>query len=232
VYEQCKTVNTSLAQFQALLARQQLLNQQHHKHLARKIHDEISQKMTLLALQLSMASSDNKPPANWDSKCKDWANLVMELGQTIREITSELQPRIVDEFGLAGALRWLAQSSANSICCAFIAPGDDISLPPLTANAVFAICREIVMDVLAPAGIGRVEIELEQKDAEVRLSLRINDNEQGHERLTEKDLAPISMQDRMLCLDGSAELCHSSETGTMIILTVPAGRPLACCATP
>src|SRR5271168_1782061 len=136
-------MNTSLKQARSLLERQQLLNQQQHKQLARKINDEVSQKMTLLALQLSLASSENSPPENWAVNCKDWAGLVMELGQSVREITNELQPRIFDEFGLADALRWFANSSAKDLCCCctFTAPNEDVSLEPFAANELFGICR-------------------------------------------------------------------------------------------
>jgi signal transduction histidine kinase len=220
-------VNPSHIQVRALLARQQLLNQQQHKRLARRIHDGMSQKMTLLALQLSLAASENSAPANWAAKCKDWAGLVMELGQSLREITNELQPRILDEFGLAAALRWFAQSSAGDICCAVIAPNEDISLAPFAANELFSICREIVTDILVP-GVARVEIELEQKDGTVRLHLRVNENGLGRELITERALDAIAVHDRLLCLDGTAELNHSADAGSVITLSVPASCPAAC----
>ena len=220
-------VNTSHMEVRALLARQQLLNQRQHKRLARRIHDEISQKMTLLALQLSLAASEKSAPANWATKCKDWAGLVMELGQSIREITNELQPRILDEFGLAAALRWFAQSSARDICCTVIAPNEDISLAPFAANELFGICREIVTDILVP-GVARVEIELEQKEGAVRLHLRADDNGLARELITERALDAIAVHDRLLCLDGTAELNHSADAGSVITLSVPAGRPMAC----
>jgi len=221
-------VNTSSTQARALLARQLVLNQQQHKRLARKIHDEISQKMTLLSLQISLAATENSPPVNWAGDCQDWANLVMELGQSIREITSELQPRIVDEHGLTAALRWFVQFSAKNICCAFSASNEDIALEPFAANELFGICREIVTNILVPAGVARVEIELEQTDGAIRLHLRVNDNEAGRESITEKALESIAMHERLLCLEGSAELNHSAEAGCVISLSVPAGCPMAC----
>jgi signal transduction histidine kinase len=225
-------MNTALIQTRSLLERQQLLNQQQHKHLTRKIHDEISQKMTLLALQLSLASSENGPPENWAGNCKDWASIVMELGQSVREITSELQPRIIDEFGLADALRGFAQSSARDLCCCctFIAPHEDISLEPFAANELFGICREIVADIFVPAGVARVTIELEQRDETVLLHLRVNDDELGQERITEGALDAIAMHERLLCLDGAAELNYSTDTGSVVTLSVPANQPMACAA--
>ncbi len=219
--------NTSYMQVRALLARQELLNQRLHKRLARGIHDEISQKMTLLALQLSLAASEDSAPANWAAKCKGWAGLVMELGQSVREISNELQPRILDEFGLVAALRWFAQSSARDICCTVIAPNEGISLAPFAANELFGICREIVTDILAPE-VARVEIELEHKDGAVRLQLRANDNGLARQLMTEKALEAIALHDRLLCLDGTAELNHSADAASVLTLTVPASCPLAC----
>ena len=50
-------MNTSRFQLRALLARRQHLIEEQHGRLARRIHDEISQKLTLLALQLSLEAS-------------------------------------------------------------------------------------------------------------------------------------------------------------------------------
>jgi signal transduction histidine kinase len=207
------------------MARQQLLNQQQHKHLARRIHDEISQKMTLLALQLSLASSDETAPEDWATKCKDWAALVMELGQSIRDITNELQPKIVDEFGLASALRWFAQTPAANSRCAFVAPAKDIALSPFAANELFALCRDIVTEILAPAGAAMIEIELQQKDGAVRLQVRARDNGDGKELITKEGLDAISMPDRLLCLEGTSELNHSPGACAVLTLSVPDGRP-------
>jgi signal transduction histidine kinase len=221
-------VNPTVQQIRALLARQQLLNQQQHKYIARKIHDEISQKMTLLALQLSLATSDDHPPADWATKCKDWSNLVMELGDSIRGITNELQPRILDEFGLPSALRWLAQSSAGNVSFTSTGTKKEISLEPFAANELFSITREVVVEIFRTAKAARVEIELAHKDREVRLRLRIGDNRPGVDPITDIALEDLAIPDRLHFLDGSVELTYSAEAGSVITLTVPATRAVAC----
>jgi signal transduction histidine kinase len=227
----CAMMNTALTQVRMLLERQQLLNQQQHKRLARKIHDEVNQKMTLLALQLSLMS-ESGPPEDWAASCKEWATLVMELGQSIREITNELQPRILDAFGLSPALRWFAQGSAKDLCCycTFIAPNENVSLEPFAANELFGICREIIADIFVPAGVARVEIELEEQDGAVRLHLRANDDALGQDRIDEGTLEDIAVNERLHCLDGTAELSYSAHTGSVVTLSVPANRPMACSA--
>ena len=220
-------VNTSLIQFRALLARQQLLNQRQHKRLARRIHDEVSQKLTLMALQLSIAA-DNKQPAAWARHCKEWSQLIVDLGQTVRDITNELQPRILDEFGLVAALQWFSQSVAEEIPCTFTMPKEEIVLPPFAANELFGVCREIVMEVLAPHGVPHVEIELEQTEGVLRLHLRSGAKEGAPGRITESALDDLAIHERLLCLDGAAELTWSPETGSVVTLSVPAQTPALC----
>jgi signal transduction histidine kinase len=221
--------NSSPKQARALLARHQSLSQRQHKLLARKIHDEVSQKMTLLTLQLSLASTDDGPPTNWSDKCKEWAGVVMELGQSIRDITSELQPKIIDASGLTAGLRWFAQSAAANHC-SFVAPENDVALNAFAANELFAICREMISDVLVPAGASPVEIKLEEQDDTVRLSLRVGESAPGSVPISEKTLETIALHDRMVCLDGSSALNHLPEGGCVVTLTLPISQPAACAA--
>ena len=79
-------------------------------------------------------------------------------------------------------------------------------------------------DILIPAGVAHVEIELEQTDGTVRLHLRVNDNEAGRESITEKALESIAMHERLLCLDGSAELHQRSADLRFRRYAVCAGR--------
>src|SRR5208282_3025512 len=109
--------NSSLIQSRALLARQQLLQQQQQQRLARRMHDDISQNLTLLSLQLSLALMNPAPPEDWPQTCKQWSDIVLDLGQKIRDIVNELQPRILDDFGLAAALQRYAQSSPSGLAC-------------------------------------------------------------------------------------------------------------------
>jgi signal transduction histidine kinase len=214
---------SSHSEVKAQLARQLSLTQQQNRRLARKIHDEISQKMTLLSLQLSLAATEEAPPANWAAGCQKWADIVTEVGQAIREISAELQPRIINEFGLTAALRWFAQST-KQITCAFAQPKEQIAVDVVTANELFSICREFALETLVSSGIPRVEIELEQREGIVVLAFRANDNEPGRELLTEQRLEPIALRERLQFLDGAAELSRSIEGGAVLTLSVPSVR--------
>jgi two-component system, NarL family, sensor histidine kinase UhpB len=218
-------VNTSLNQFRALLARQQLLQQQQHKRLARRIHDDVSQSLTLLSLQLSLALTEEKPPANWAQTCQQWSDLVLKLGQNLRTIINELQPRIIDDLGLGAALQWYAHSSPNGVHCKLLLPHEPATMPPSAANEIFSICRDIVGEILAPNGITETTIALEQTHHQLRLHVHVNEKNPALPPLVSKALDAFSIHERLYCLDGSIEVHEDAGKGLVITLSMPENRP-------
>jgi signal transduction histidine kinase len=217
-------VNTSLIQSRALLARQQLLHQQQHKRLARKIHDDISQKLTLLSLQLSLALADSKPPANWEQQCKQWSAAVLDIGQSLRDIINELQPRILDDFGLTAALQWYVQSAPKGLECQLHLPKEPVLLAPSAANELFSVTRDIISEVFAPNGVTRTAIQIEQSPDVIRLHLRAGEAGAIQEPAASQALDALSVHERLFCVDGSAELHQTPGKGLSITLSMPVNR--------
>jgi signal transduction histidine kinase len=219
-----RMVNTSLNQHRALLARQQLLHQQQHKRLARRIHDDVSQHLTLLSLQLSLAVAEGKPPANWAQMCQKWSDVILEMGQNLRTIINELQPRILDDLGLGDALQWYAHSCPNGVQCKVLLPHKPASLPPLAANEVFSACRDIVSEVLAPNGITEATIALEQAHQALRLHVHVSQKNPALAPLVSKALDALSIHERLFCVDGGVEVHEDAAKGLVITLSLPANQ--------
>jgi signal transduction histidine kinase len=217
-------VQTSLIQSRALLARQQLIHQQQHKRLARRIHDDISQQLTLLHLQLSLASTDTKPPANWALACKQWADMVLELGQNLRNIINELQPRILDELGLGAALQWYVHSCPGGVNCKLVLPAEQLALAPSAAGELFAICRDIVSEVFVPNSITEASIVVEQTTEVVRLHLSTRQKAATLWPMASKALDGLSIHERLFCLDGSVETRQEPAGEFAVSLSMPANR--------
>jgi len=217
-------VNTSLIQYRALIARQQLLQQQQHKRLARRIHDDVCQQLTLLSLQLSLALSDSKSQARWTQLCQQWSTMVMELGQNMRQILNELQPRIIDDLGLAAALQWYARSSPGGIHCELVLPEALVTLAPVAANELFSICRDIVNEVFGPNSVTEATLALEQTEELVRLRLHTQQQDPTQAPLISKALDALSIHERLFCLDGAVESSQDPAQGLTITLSIPVNR--------
>jgi two-component system sensor kinase len=199
-------LNLHPIEIRALLVQQQSLQQQQRKRLARKIHDQVSQKLTLLSLQLSLALLDQKPPANWAQKCKEWNVTALELGAILREITAELRPRILDDTGLVEALEMFANSCPKGICCQLTQPTDPVKLPASAANELYSLCREIVTDFFAPSGVSQTGIELKQTNHWLRLRLVVLATRADALPILVQGLEPLCIHERLHCVDGNAEV--------------------------
>jgi two-component system sensor histidine kinase UhpB len=214
-------LNSSLIQYRALLARQQLLHQQQQKRLARRIHDDISQQLTLLALQLSLATSDPKSQANWAQHCKQWSALVLDVGQNLRSIINELQPRIIDELGLAAALQWYVNTCPKGIHCKLLLPEAPVALPPFAANELFAVCRDIISEIFSPNSITEATFALELTHDQVRLHLRTPQQDALLMPLISQGLDALSIHERLFCLDGAVTTHQDAANGLAITLSMP-----------
>jgi signal transduction histidine kinase len=220
--------NTSLSQCEALLARQQLLQQQQYKRLARRIHDDVSQRLTLLSLQLSLALSEEKPPANWEQKCQQWSTLVLALGQNLRTIVNDLQPRILDHLGLAEALQRYARSSPNGVQLKLLLPQHPASLPPSAANELFSVCRDIVSEVLAPNRVTEATLALEHTQGLLVLQVRVTEKDRELASVASKALDSLAVHDRLFCVDGGVEVREDAGQGLVITFSFPAtGLPVS-----
>ncbi|MGA2749739.1 MAG: histidine kinase [Verrucomicrobiota bacterium] len=213
--------NSPLVQFRALMARQQLLQQQHQNRIARRIHDDINQKLTFLSLQLSMAALDSKSPPAWAEKCKRWSSIVMELGQSLRDITTELQPRIRDDAGLPAALQWFVQVCPKGLCCRLSLPEQPVVLPPFAANELLAICADIVTDLFAPGGVSEASISLEQAEGLVRLRVCAVEKNGRESALAVESVDALCLHERLWCIDGSASVAREPGKGFVVTLTMP-----------
>lgn len=210
-----------------LLERQQFLQQQQQKRLARRIHDIVSQKLTLLSLQLSLAGAEFRAPEAWAQSCKNWTTSTIELGHALRDVINDLKPRVLDESGLLPALQWYATALPDNFTCRVIASAESVSLSPLLANELFSVCRDIITGLFQPAGVTDASIELEPGDETLRVHLRASDKDGGRAiALDEASLEIWAIPDRMMCLEGCAEFTFEPGAGFLITLSLPAPRPV------
>jgi signal transduction histidine kinase len=156
--------------------------------------------------------------------CQQWSDMVLDLGQHLRSIINELQPRILDELGFAATLQWYTNSSPKGILCKLLLPEAPVLLPPLAANELFAICRDIVSEIFGPNGITEATFALEQTHDLVHLHLRAEQQNSALTPLISKALDALSIHERLFCLDGSIQTHQDPAKGLNITLSMPASR--------
>lgn len=109
-----KALKKSPDRLRALSARLQTVREEDRASMAREIHDDLGRLLTGLKMDLSWFLRHPRPDTQTlRGKVLAMGQLVDQTVQTGRRISTELRPRILDDFGLAAAPAWQAEEFAK-----------------------------------------------------------------------------------------------------------------------
>jgi signal transduction histidine kinase len=209
----------------ALAARIQSVREEERTGIAREIHDELGQSLTGLKMDLSWLgkhlSADRKGLLE---RIGAMFELIDSTIKKVRKISSGLRPQVLDDVGLAGALKWQARDfqTRTGVRCNVSLPDGDIALERDQATAVFRIFQEVLTNVARHAKATRVDTDLHLDDA--HLTLRIADNGRGiaqSEIQSQASLGLLGIRERALLFSGHVEIKGAKNKGTAVTVTIP-----------
>ena len=157
------------------------------KGIARELHDQFGQTLTLLKFEISeLADGFPKnglgPSVSAASdKLQSITALVDSTINSVRNITSFLRPPILDDFGLVPALEWLSedlQERTHLQCSISIDPQlTHFSFNEVQTTTLFRIAQELLTNVIRHANAS--EVKLGFKKESNAFILDVCDNGQG-----------------------------------------------------
>ena len=157
---------------QVLSRRVVEVQEEERRHLARELHDEIGQALTAIGINLEVIGRPCSPEDR--PRIEDCLGIVHQATDQVHCLALDLRPSILDDLGLAAALRWLVDRQAQR--AGFVGhfidqlPGN--AMHPDLATACFRVVQEALTNVVRHARARQVWVELQQGDAEVRLIIR------------------------------------------------------------
>ena len=213
-------------QLRALAARLQKVREEERTRVAREIHDELGQALTAIKIDLS-SFSHNMPPEE-KRQSESIMKLVDETIQSVRRISTELRPAILDAVGLVGAVEWAAEEfeARTGIQCQLDLPQDDVVIDQDAATALFRIFQETLTNVARHANATEVNVRLANENG--GLTLEVHDNGKGvsEEQLaTGRSLGILGMRERALLLGGEFIITGAPGAGTTARVRIPATGP-------
>ena len=218
-------------------SRQQLRNLSTHLHsvreeertrMAHEIHDELGQLLTALKMDLSWLSK--RLPRDKElllEKVNAMSELVDTTIRTVKKISTELRPGVLDDLGLIAAIEWQADEFTNrtGIKCK-LSPGfKHIVVDGEHATTIFRIFQETLTNVARHSRATRVEIILREKAG--RLALQIRDNGIGikeEQIIDPKSLGLIGIRERAYSQGGEAKIIGVQGKGTTVTVAIPLDR--------
>lgn len=206
-----------------LSAEQESVREEEKRRIALEVHDKLGQELTGLKLSLRSLRKSLPGDDKTTGKIDEMTDSVDEIIKTVRRISAELRPAILDDLGLAAALEWQLNAFAEeaSIKTSFSASLDEDCLHPNARVGLFRISQEALTNIVRHANASRVDVELTRQDGDVLLSIK--DDGKG---VTQEDISGIfsigilGMKERASSLGGTLDIA-GDPGGTTVTVKVP-----------
>ena len=212
----------SRAQLRELSAHLESVREEEKARIAREVHDELGQVLTVLKLETSMCElAFGELDSGLRERLDSMKRLIANLFQLVRDVATALRPPILDA-GIASAIEWQARrfEARSQIPCLVEVPEHVPQLSDAKAIGLFRVLQEALTNVLRHAQAHTVEIQLWVEDGQ--LCLRVSDDGQGFDvaALRTQSFGLVGMRERVLMLGGSLALDSTPGEGTTLSVRV------------
>ena len=215
-------MNEQLRQLSGYL---QKVREEERTHMAREIHDELGQQLTVMKMDASWL---NKKISADDTairqKIKDLLEMLDKTIKIVRRIASELRPSVLDDMGLLAAIEGHLKDFEKRSGIKTILKGikEELPLPDVIKTSLFRIMQESLTNVGRYAKAKSVTVTLQHKDG--TLVLTIQDDGVGFDKekiASKKTLGLLGMKERTIMMGGTYEVNSKPGKGTTVIVSIP-----------
>ncbi len=215
----------SFRQLRALTGQLQSVREEERTRLARELHDELGQALT--AIKIDLASLQATPIGDWPAgrslRIADLIELVNHTIRSVRRISTELRPGILD-LGLLAAVEWAAEDfeARTGIRCHVSMPDAEPAIDPPRATEIFRIFQEALTNIARHSSASAASIRLAQENGTLLLEVRDNGCGIGQRNLSAfGSLGLLGMRERAVLLGGDFGITSDPEGGTTVRVRVP-----------
>jgi signal transduction histidine kinase len=205
------------------------LQDEERKRIARELHDSVGQLLAAISMNNSFVEAERyrlSPDAA--KRITENNQMVEEITREIRTISHLLHPPLLDEAGLASALRCYVEgfSERSRIDVKLEMPSELPRLPEEIELSIFRIVQECLTNVHRHAGSPTAAIRIVQEDSLLRVDIEDNGKGiSGEKQLAfgaeaQTGMGIRGMRERLRQLNGTLEV-GSNGCGTRVTATIP-----------
>jgi PAS domain S-box-containing protein len=211
-------------QLRELVANFETLQEAERKSIAREVHDELGQTLSMLRLDLSMTSArfgkDNAELMTMIQNMKDHVDRAIH---GVRNVSENLRPAVM-EMGIVTAIEWLCEdfSARSGISCSMKSPAQSVDLNEATAVGIFRIVQESLTNVIRHANAHEVGVAILLGDD--TLSVQVRDNGAGFDMKASKQqesFGLLGMRERARAFGGQLSIVSGIGNGTTVSVGIP-----------
>jgi PAS domain S-box-containing protein len=211
-------------QLRSLSNYMQTMSEMERTSIAREIHDVLGQQMTALKYDIAWLKKRKGSDNEINDRVESMNHLVDETMVSIRKVSSELRPKILDDLGLNAAIEWfVTQFEKNTgIKCIVDSELEDMVFEKPVSITIYRILQEALTNVARHSKASRVEIYARVEAG--RIVLEICDNGKGitpAEMKKPTSYGLLGMTERAKMIGGEVMIQGKPDKGTRVILLLP-----------
>lgn len=216
------TLDRTQVELRSLTSHLFSVQEEERQKVARELHDDISQRLSLVDLLLREVAEMPGPR----SKLAEAREQLQSLNTDVRLISHQLHPAVLDELGLSASLKVLVEEfgQREGMPATYLSRNlPTIPMQP-AAIAIYRITQEALRNVAKHAGKTHVKVLLEAEDAKLRL--QVTDLGMGFDQDSERPnprvgLGLISMKERAHMAQGTLTITSTLGFGTTVTAELP-----------
>ena len=214
----------SSQQLRGLSNKLQSVREEEKMRISREIHDELGQTLTAIKLDLTWIEKriDVTPPVL--VKIKSIYSHLQDSLETVRRVSTELRPQVLDVMGFCEALQWQAEKFMENTDIKFqlnIEP-EGIRLPPELSTDLFRIFQEALTNISRHSRATKVMIDFTENADDYELGIKDDGVGIHGSRIDHSNsLGLLGMRERALNWNGSMEIKGVVGEGTLLKINIP-----------
>ncbi|MFQ5443160.1 MAG: PAS domain S-box protein, partial [Nitrospinales bacterium] len=220
-----KKLRQSHQELRDLFHRLQTIREEERTFIAREIHDELGQLLTVLKIDTSWI--EKKLPKEEKillNKTRAMITFIDKIIESVKRISSDLRPEELDMLGLTEAIEWQAQEFEErmGIKCDLDLSLCDVSLEPDRSTTIFRILQETLTNVARHANASKVKIKFCEENGDVVLEVKDNGKGISKRKISDpKSLGLLGMKERVRLWEGNIKINGKQGQGTTVTVKIP-----------
>ena len=194
--------------------------EQERARIARELHDDINQRLALLALQLDQLQEN---PSEVQSRLRELRKATAEIANDVQALSHELHSSKLEILGVVAGIRsWCMEFGERQRMEINFKNDVSSALPLDIGHCLLRVLQEGLHNAIKHSGVKRVEVQVVEHSDEVHLT--VSDSGRGFDIEAAKrgrGLGLTSMQERVRLVNGTIAIDSAPMVGTTVHVRVP-----------